>query len=171
MVLEHLLIFEKFCFLRFRNIVKHVESFWIINSGEIRALPTGWYIAFDPETARDYYFNTYTNHSQWHFPSETQSGASGCGVSQQQRENETSKLEQQLANVRVTLSSESLSKNENEQIKVEISRRKAKNEFKWSLLLSKHTIEANQSHITNHVFFKQQFISPFQSISLIYEFK
>ena len=99
--------------------------------GELRALPTGWYIAYDPETKRDYYFNTYTNVSQWHFPSESQSGS--------QKQAETNQLEAALKNVRVTLSSESLHKSttatsptstESDQIKKEINRRKAKNEFK-----------------------------------------
>ena len=78
---------------------------------EIRALPTGWYIAYDPETKRDYYFNTYTNHSQWHFPSEAQAG--GQTQSNNQKQAETSKLEQALKNVRVTLSSESLRSSSN----------------------------------------------------------
>lgn len=108
-----------------RNIRDYTE--------EIRALPTGWYIAYDPETKRDYYFNTYTNHSQWHFPSEAQAG--GQTQSNNQKQAETSKLEQALKNVRVTLSSESLrsssnSSTEHDQIKKEINRRKAKNEFK-----------------------------------------
>merc|ERR1712179_561266 len=105
---------------------RHIRDYM----GEIRALPTGWYIAYDPETKRDYYFNTYTNHSQWHFPSEQQSGASSSNSSSSssKQQSETSKLEAQLANVRVTLSSDSLSSNnqnnENDQIKAEITRRK-----------------------------------------------